>query len=66
MNFDLILTSNITGYYKPNKETYITAIKALDLPSSQIAMVAAHAYDLDAAATQLSKVFPMNVLRSSR
>jgi len=51
MIFDVILTSNIVGHYKPNPQMYEAAQGALQYEPSEIAMVAAHAYDLDAAAT---------------
>jgi len=52
MIFDLILTSNIVGHYKPNPEMYQAVQGALQYEPGEIAMVAAHVYDLDAAATQ--------------
>jgi len=52
MIFDIILTSNIVGHYKPNPQMYDAARGALQYEPREIAMVAAHEYDLDAAAKQ--------------
>ncbi|CAG7853808.1 SubName: Full=Related to haloacid dehalogenase, type II-Burkholderia phytofirmans {ECO:0000313/EMBL:CCA67766.1} [Serendipita indica DSM 11827] len=51
LDWDLILGSDIVGAYKPNSKAYQTAIKILGLEPSQCIMVAAHAYDLEAAAS---------------
>lgn len=53
---DAILTSDVIGAFKPNPSVYRTALKALQCEESseQVAMVAAHAYDLEAAAKLLS------------
>ncbi|KAF8306028.1 HAD-like protein [Clavulina sp. PMI_390] len=54
VQLDAIFTSDIIGTLKPNPIVYRTALKALqceDTPE-QVAMVAAHAYDLEAAALQ--------------
>jgi len=51
INYDIILPSNLIGAYKPDPKMYTTAIKTLELEPQECAMVAAHAYDLDAAAT---------------
>jgi len=51
VNYDIILPSNLIGAYKPDPKMYTTAIKTLELEPQECAMVAAHAYDLDAAAT---------------
>jgi len=50
MTWDLILSSDIIGAYKPDPKMYLTAASVLNLPPEQIAMVAAHTYDLKAAA----------------
>jgi len=50
MTWDLILSSDIIGAYKPDPKMYLTAASVLNLPPEQIAMVAAHSYDLKAAA----------------
>lgn len=53
LQFDALLTSDIIGTYKPGTKMYQTAIKALNgTGPGEIAMVAAHAYDTDAAAKQ--------------
>ncbi|KAG9010532.1 hypothetical protein FRB90_007777 [Tulasnella sp. 427] len=49
MEFDAILNSDIIGAYKPNPKIYQTALKALAAGDGEVAMVAAHAYDLEAA-----------------
>lgn len=48
--WDVILSSELARHYKPDKEVYITAASLLDLDYEEIMMVAAHRYDLDAAA----------------
>jgi 2-haloacid dehalogenase len=50
MEWDAFFASDLIGAYKPSKETYQTAIKALELKPSECIMVAAHVYDLKAAA----------------
>jgi 2-haloacid dehalogenase len=47
--WDLILSAELSGHYKPDEEAYLTAVDLLDLPSEAVAMVAAHERDLDAA-----------------
>lgn len=47
--WDVILSSELAGHYKPDKEVYLMAAKLLDLEPEEIMMVAAHRYDLDAA-----------------
>ncbi|KAG8895216.1 hypothetical protein FRC00_007746 [Tulasnella sp. 408] len=49
MEFDGIINSDIVGAYKPNPKMYQTALKALGASEGEVAMVAAHAYDLEAA-----------------
>ncbi|KAG9011857.1 hypothetical protein FRB90_006975 [Tulasnella sp. 427] len=49
MEFDAILNSDVIGAYKPNPKMYQTALKALAAGEGDVAMVAAHAYDLEAA-----------------
>ncbi|KAG8962938.1 hypothetical protein FRC03_003608 [Tulasnella sp. 419] len=53
VEWDLLLNSNITGVFKPHPKAYQFALTALDAVKSpeQVAMVAAHAYDLEAAKT---------------
>ncbi|KAG8909850.1 hypothetical protein FRC01_006690, partial [Tulasnella sp. 417] len=49
MEFDGIINSDVVGAYKPNPKMYQTAMKALGAGEGEIAIVAAHAYDLEAA-----------------
>lgn len=49
MHFDLLITSDIVGAYKPSPKMYQTALSALNVKPEEIAMVAAHSYDLHAA-----------------
>lgn len=46
--WDLILSSELSGHYKPDEEVYLTAVDLLDLEASDVLMVAAHEGDLDA------------------
>ena len=48
--WDVILSAELAGHYKPDPETYLTAAKLLDLTPGEIMMVAAHPDDLAAAA----------------
>ena len=48
--WDCVLSAELTGYYKPDKEVYIKAADLLSLKPSEILMVAAHPIDLRAAA----------------
>ncbi|KAJ1302822.1 hypothetical protein OPQ81_003128 [Rhizoctonia solani] len=50
--FDLLLTSDLIGTYKPSRKMYATAIAALGLKPEEIAMVAAHEWDLHAASEE--------------
>ncbi|CAE6445034.1 unnamed protein product [Rhizoctonia solani] len=47
--FDLLLTSDLIGTYKPSPKMYAAAITALGLKADEVAMVAAHEWDLGAA-----------------
>lgn len=49
---DAVLASDVIGTFKPNPSVYRTALKALQCEQApgNVAMVAAHAYDLEAAA----------------
>ncbi|QRV94986.1 haloacid dehalogenase [Ceratobasidium sp. AG-Ba] len=49
LRFDLLLTSDLIGTYKPSHKMYRTAINALGLKPEEVAMVAAHEWDLGAA-----------------
>ena len=46
--WDLILSAELAGHYKPDEEAYSTAVDLLDLDPEQVMMVAAHERDLDA------------------
>ncbi|KAG7440346.1 haloacid dehalogenase [Guyanagaster necrorhizus] len=48
--WDLVLSAELFSCYKPNPEAYLGAIKHLSVPPEKCAMVAAHIYDLRAAA----------------
>lgn len=48
--WDCILSAELARHYKPDPEVYLTACHLLDLPPHQVAMVAAHPADLEAAA----------------
>ncbi|HVY55111.1 MAG TPA: haloacid dehalogenase type II, partial [Thermodesulfobacteriota bacterium] len=49
LNWDCILSSELAGHYKPDKEVYLTAARLLGLEPGNVMMVAAHADDLLAA-----------------
>ncbi|CAE6437406.1 unnamed protein product [Rhizoctonia solani] len=49
LSFDLLLTSDLIGTYKPSPRMYAAAIAALGLKPEEVAMVAAHEWDLAAA-----------------
>jgi len=46
--WDLILSAELAGQYKPDEEVYLTAVDLLDLDADEVVMVAAHGTDLDA------------------
>ncbi|MFB6303675.1 MAG: haloacid dehalogenase type II [Haloferacaceae archaeon] len=46
--WDLILSAELSGHYKPDEEVYLTAVDLLDLSPDDVMMVAAHETDLDA------------------
>lgn len=46
--WDLILSSELSGHYKPDEEVYLTAVDLLDFDADEVMMVAAHEYDLEA------------------
>ena len=48
--WDVILSAELAGHYKPDPEAYLTAAKLLDLTPGEVMMVAAHPDDLAAAA----------------
>src|SRR5215471_1634971 len=47
--WDLILSAELAKHYKPDRESYLTAVGLLGLKPSEVMMVAAHINDLDAA-----------------
>ena len=49
--WDAILSAEVTGYYKPRPEAYLTAVDMLGLEPAQCLMVASHNDDLRAAAS---------------
>lgn len=51
VTWDYILTSDLINSMKPAPESYKSTIRLLGLKPEEIAMVAAHEYDLDAAKT---------------
>lgn len=46
--WDLVLSAELSGHYKPDDEAYLTAVDLLDLEPAEVMMVAAHEQDLDA------------------
>ncbi len=48
--WDCVLSAELFGHYKPDRETYEGAARLLGLKCEQVMMVAAHKSDLDAAA----------------
>ena len=48
--WDLVLSSELIGHYKPDPEVYLKAAELLGLAPGEVMMVAAHKYDLWAAA----------------
>lgn len=49
--WDVIFSADLLGTYKPAPETYLGAIKLLELEPEQVLLGAAHNYDLKAAAS---------------
>lgn len=47
--WDLILSAELARHYKPDRESYLTAVELLTLKPEEVMMVAAHRNDLDAA-----------------
>jgi 2-haloacid dehalogenase len=48
--WDVIFGGDVFEHYKPDPETYLGACRLLNLPPGEVMMVAAHNYDLRAAA----------------
>lgn len=58
IDWDMVLTAEVFGAFKPNPVLYRRAVRYLGLKPSEVAMVASHPYDLRAAAQQgLGTVF---------
>ncbi|KAI0933034.1 hypothetical protein AcW1_000025 [Taiwanofungus camphoratus] len=49
--WDVVFSGELLGSYKPNPKVYLGALHHLSLPPEKCAMVAAHMYDLRAAAS---------------
>jgi len=47
--WDLILSAELAKHYKPDRESYLTAVELLGLRPEEVMMVAAHINDLNAA-----------------
>ena len=47
--WDLILSAELFRHYKPDRETYLSAVELLSLKPQEVMMVAAHSNDLHAA-----------------
>lgn len=47
--WDLILSAELARHYKPDRESYLTAVSLLGLKPEEVMMVAAHISDLNAA-----------------
>jgi 2-haloacid dehalogenase len=47
--WDLILSSELARHYKPDRESYLTAVELLSLKPEEVMMTAAHRADLEAA-----------------
>ncbi|CAE6533621.1 unnamed protein product [Rhizoctonia solani] len=60
VTWDYILTSDLINTTKPSPESYKIAIRLLGLKPKEIAMVAAHEYDLEAAKNQGMKTIYIN------
>ena len=45
-SWDCVLSSELAGTFKPNRECYLAAARLLDLPPERVMMVAAHKSDL--------------------
>jgi 2-haloacid dehalogenase len=50
LHVDVLLSAQLAGSYKPDAEVYLTALRLLDCPPAEAGMVAAHTWDLRAAA----------------
>jgi 2-haloacid dehalogenase len=50
LRVDAVLSAQLAGSYKPDPQTYLTALRLLDCQPDEAGMVAAHPGDLEAAA----------------
>jgi 2-haloacid dehalogenase len=50
LRLDVVLSAQLADGYKPDPQTYLTALRLLDCPPDEAALVAAHPSDLRAAA----------------
>jgi len=50
LRFDVVLSAQLAGSYKPDPRVYAEALRLLECPAGEAGMVAAHASDLAAAA----------------
>jgi 2-haloacid dehalogenase len=49
LGWDLILSAELARHYKPDRESYLTAVELLSLKAGEVMMTAAHRGDLEAA-----------------
>jgi 2-haloacid dehalogenase len=49
LSWDFIFSAEDSKHYKPDQEVYLSAIESLGLDPKNVLMVAAHAFDLEAA-----------------
>jgi len=45
-HFERVVATEDVGVYKPHRDVYLRAVAELDLPASEITLVAAHAWDV--------------------
>jgi 2-haloacid dehalogenase len=50
LRFDVVLSAQLAAGYKPDPSVYLTALQLLECPPGEAGMVAAHPFDLRAAA----------------
>jgi 2-haloacid dehalogenase len=50
LGFDVLLSAELAGTYKPDPKAYRTAARLLELPPEEVMLVACHEYDLAGAA----------------
>jgi 2-haloacid dehalogenase len=50
LRFDVVLSAQLAAGYKPDPGVYLTALQLLECPADEAGMVAAHPFDLHAAA----------------